>query len=343
MDDTSSLVAQVLEELDISVAIPSAVGEDAGDLVLDPEGIHLPVEIKRWSLITEETVHRVRANGLRRHPPDLELPLILVADRITESAKRLIRQLGWGYLDLRGEFSLRSRRLILQASFKPRWERSQRSRALSGRVGIEVATHILMNPTKSHAIRELAREIGRSPSTVSDVVAALRQDSYVSDDNRLVDARLFWAVAEEWPTDRTYLHERPPPGSSSTARALGLELDNPEAAGWALTDSAAAAGYGAPIAVRSGQTFDFFVPTAAIQRRARNLLHPSVSPVDAGCSVRVAPVPAACAPRTSLHVDYGEWPATHRVFVALDLAQDEGRGREILENWTPEDEWSRVW
>jgi hypothetical protein len=31
------------------------------------------------------------------------------------------------------------------------------------------------------------------------------------------------------------------------------------------------------------------------------------------------------------------------VFVALDLAQDVGRGREILAAWTPDSRWSRVW
>jgi hypothetical protein len=32
----------------------------------------------------------------------------------------------------------------------------------------------------------------------------------------------------------------------------------------------------------------------------------------------------------------------HPVAVALDLAQDPGRGREILDQWTPED-CTRVW
>lgn len=29
--------------------------------------------------------------------------------------------------------------------------------------------------------------------------------------------------------------------------------------------------------------------------------------------------------------------------VALDLAQDTGRGREILDAWTPDERWTRVW
>jgi hypothetical protein len=38
-----------------------------------------------------------------------------------------------------------------------------------------------------------------------------------------------------------------------------------------------------------------------------------------------------------------EWPLAHPVFVALDLAQDTGRGREILDAWTPPERWARVW
>jgi hypothetical protein len=32
----------------------------------------------------------------------------------------------------------------------------------------------------------------------------------------------------------------------------------------------------------------------------------------------------------------GEWPLPHPVFVALDLATTGGRGREVLDQWSPE-------
>jgi hypothetical protein len=34
------------------------------------------------------------------------------------------------------------------------------------------------------------------------------------------------------------------------------------------------------------------------------------------------------------------WPLAHPVAVALDLAQDRARGREILDDWSPPE---RVW
>jgi hypothetical protein len=38
----------------------------------------------------------------------------------------------------------------------------------------------------------------------------------------------------------------------------------------------------------------------------------------------------------------GEFPVANHVVVALDLAQDSGRGREILDAWNPEGH-IRVW
>jgi hypothetical protein len=63
----------------------------------------------------------------------------------------------------------------------------------------------------------------------------------------------------------------------------------------------------------------------------------------ARCAVRVAPVRAACSHRVDLMNNPFEWPLAHPVFVALDLAQDAGRGREILNAWAPPERWARVW
>ena len=113
--------------------------------------------------------------------------------------------------------------------------------------------------------------------------------------------------------------------------------------GWALTDSAAAVAYGAPLAVRSAEALDFFVPDKAIARRAATLLRTSESPSQAGATVRVAPVPAVVRQRVDLRGSGADWPLAHPLFVALDLAQDQGRGREILDAWTPDEPWARVW
>ena len=211
--------------------------------------------------------------------------------------------------------------------------------------GLEVATALLMEPAGGVAVRELARRLGRSPSTVSEVLAALRRDGLVDDQHRVEGTELFWQVADRWPDTRVYLARLPEPGEDAAIiRPLRLGLDDAETtAGWALADSAAAVAYGAPLAVRTGQLLDFYVPDLATARRAAVLLGSASSRPQARCAVRAAPVPAVCAHRVDLPANPFGWPLAHPVFVALDLAQDAGRGREILEAWTPPQRWARVW
>jgi DNA-binding transcriptional ArsR family regulator len=202
-----------------------------------------------------------------------------------------------------------------------------------------------MEPADGVAVRELARRLGRSPSTVSEVLAALRRDGLVDDRHRVEDTGLFWQVADRWPAACVYLARLPPPGDDATiAKPLRLGLEDAETtAGWALADSVAAVAYGAPLAVRTGQLLDFYVPDLATVRRATALLGSASSRPQARCAVRAAPVPAVCARRIDLPANPFGWPLAHPVFVALDLAQDAGRGREILDAWTPPPRWARVW
>jgi len=189
-----------------------------------------------------------------------------------------------------------------------------------------VATALLMEPAAGVAVRELARRLGRSASTVSEVLAALRRADLIDDRHRVEGTQLFWQVADRWPATRTDLARLPMPGDNATvSEPLRLGLHDAEnTAGWALTDSAAAVAYGAPLAVRTGELLDFYVPDQAILRRATTLLGAASSRSQARCAVRVAPVPAACSHRVDVAANPFEWPLAHPVFVALDLAQDAG-------------------
>jgi hypothetical protein len=40
--------------------------------------------------------------------------------------------------------------------------------------------------------------------------------------------------------------------------------------------------------------------------------------------------------------EWPHWRFAHGLFAALDLAQDQARGAEILEDWNPKD-FTRVW
>lgn len=335
--DTEALVVDAFAQLGIEARL--LIGSDAGvDLVLDPDRVNVPVNVKRRSLVTDVVAERLLAEASNSGGV-----LLVVGDRVTRAARKLLAARSGGYLDLRGRLALRAEQIVIDAAVEPVKERAERAQALGGKAGLEVATSLLMHPERGMAVRQVARELGRSASTASEVLAALRRDGLIDARNAVADTRLFWLAADHWKTRRAYLAQLPVP-DDATAQALHLWIDAVgHEAGWALTDSVAAAAYGAPMAVRSGQLHDFYVPNQALVRRATTLLGPSASASNARCAVRVAPVPAVCRDRVNLDTNPTEWPLAHPLFVALDLAQDVGRGREILDAWTPDERWIRVW
>ena len=170
---------------------------------------------------------------------------------------------------------------------------------------------------------------------------------------------LFWALAERWPSRRTGLAQAPSTGDQSTSGPLRLGLEDEAGPGWALTGTAAALAYGAPVAARFDPALDFYLPDQSVLRRATTLLGAAGSPDSAPATVRVAPVAAAVTRRltnpvppdttaksgrtaTATGTSWAGWLLTHPLFVALNLSQDHGRGREILASWTPS-EGTRVW
>jgi DNA-binding transcriptional ArsR family regulator len=337
--DTEILLVDALAQLGVQTRrTPGAPGQGA-DLVIEPGGIR--IQVKHRALVTDEVARRMLAETPR--PPDSML--LVVGDRVTETARMLLVEQHAGYYDLRGHLALRSANVVIDADVEPVSGRAERTHALSGSAGLEVATALLMEPDAGVAVRELARRLGRSASTVSEVLAALRRADLIDDRHRVEGTRLFWQVADRWPATRNHLARLPMPGDNATmTRPLRLGLHDPEnTVGWALTDAAAAVAYGAPLAVRTGELLDFYVPDQAILRRATTLLGAAPSRSQARCAVRVAPVPAACSHRVDVPANPFEWPLAHPVFVALDLAQDAGREREILDAWTPPERWARVW
>ena len=199
--------------------------------------------------------------------------LLVVGDRVTETARRLLIGTVPDTTTCAVTSRCASDSVVIDADVEPVSGRAERTHALSGKAGLEVATALLMEPTAGVAVRELARRLGRSASTVSEVLAALRRDGLVDDQHRVEGTELFWQVADRWPATRVYLARSALPGDDATiTRPLRLGLDDAEStAGWALTDSAAAVAYGAPLAVRTGQLLDFYVPdqaTAAAGNRA---------------------------------------------------------------------------
>jgi DNA-binding transcriptional ArsR family regulator len=337
--DTEALAVDAFAQLGIEAHLPTGAPNVGVDLVLDAGGVGVAIQLKRRALVTDS----VAEQALRAHAPHA-VALLIVADRVTDTARKILTTRQAGYYDLRGRLALHTDRIVIDAEVEPLRERAERTNALSGKAGLEIASAVLMQPERGPAVRELARQLGRSASTVSEVLAALRHEGLVDSKNAVTDSRLFWRVADRWATPRTYLAKLPSPGQATLTNALRLGLEDVEhETGWALTDSAAAAIYGAPLAFRSGQVLDFYVPDQLVQRRATTLLGAAGRASQAQATVRFAPVPAVVERRVDLETNPVEWPLAHPLFVALDLAQDVGRGREILDAWTPDERWARVW
>jgi hypothetical protein len=340
----ASREAVALDDLRDACAAVGLIADEAGpadrgvDLWLELDGQRLPVRVKTMSLADAGTV----ASSLAA-PPARGL-LVVVADRVVATAAAALSRPGYGFLDRRGRLVLRGPGLVVDAAVPATYERADGPvDALRSPVGREVAALLLVGAVEP-SVRGFARELGRSPGAVSTALSALRREGLVDGAGGPAVPALFWALADRWPTRRVRLRRAPQPGELRATAALGLGLDPVEgAAGWAVTDTLAAAAYVAPVVVGSAYPPDFVVPSPHQVTRAQRVLGTAEGD-DYGATVRVAPVPWMCTHRVDA-ADFAdtEWPLAHPVFVALDLAADPGRGREVVEGWTPPEPWRRVW
>lgn len=343
--------AQGVEELRDAAAAVGLAAEpestDSGvDLVLvTPAGGRILMQVKRVSLASLDTLDRqlVRRHARSHHSP----VVVLVADRVTEQARQRLREAGWSWLDLRGHLHLSSPELFVDAVIPSMKKAFGPSTPLAGRVGQEVAALLLLDPKRPASIREIARTINRSPSSVSEAIASMRDASLIDKHRKPTVPQLFWELAERWHPVSMDVERYPSPTVTGVPEAINdalrLGLDNVETTtGWAMTDTIAAVAYGAAVAARSDHPPDFYVPDQAVMRRALHLLGSASSHETRAATIRAAPFTLVCTQRVDL--PSGTWPLAKPLFVALDLAQDPDRGREVLAGWTPpQGVGPRVW
>ena len=271
---------------------------------------------------------------------------MIIADRITSDGRKSLNEAGWSWLDLRGHLRLVGDGVFVDTDVPVLTEPRPARQGLLGKVGIELAALLLLDPTSRIGVRAAAATLTRSPSSISEAFAALRAAGLVDADHKPSERDLFWELAEHWKPVSEDVANVPPPGRARDTSVLHLGLDEVESTeGWALSDTVAAAHYGAPVSMRTDHPPDFYVPDQSTLRRAVRLLGSASTLTERAGRIRVAPVPMVCTRRvdgTKHAID--EWrPLANPLFVALDLAQDPGRGREILDMWTPEEPWHRVW
>lgn len=308
--------------------VPATERRD-GRLVVD--GAVVPIEAKHLSVVTPAT-----ARGLPR-PPEGVLGVV-VADRISDDARRELASRGWGWVDRRGHVRMWTKRLRIATEIDPlRTEPpSERFTSVFPPVGIEVALALLEEPEREWRVTDLAARVGRSAGGVSERLRALREAGLVDRRNRPIVPDLFWELVPPW-------HQRPVAlgtfpgleGPFDQLSWLGLPAD------WVLTDTQAALILGAPVLASSDGPPDFYVPQPSMVDVAVSHFGPGRGrPAATIRPMRYAGVHAdAPFQRTPSGIQ-----VAHPVVVALDLAHDRARGREVVEAWEPESLGiTRVW
>jgi hypothetical protein len=314
------------------------------DLIVFHNEATVVVEVKDASLVTADSA----AGQLRRWSTNAKsdaIPMI-VADRITADGRERLNEAGWSWLDLRGHLRLVGGGVFVDTDVPALSEPRPVRQGLIGKVGVELAALLLVDPTSRIGVRAAAAALGRSPSSISQAFAALRATDLVDANHEPAVPELFWELAEHWKPASEDVASIPVPNRGRDTSVLRLGLDDVESTtGWALTDTVAAAHYGAPVSMRADHPPDFYVPDRSTLRRAVTLLGAATTPTTRAGRIRLAPAPLVCARRVdaTAHEINESWPLAHPLFVALDLAQDPGRGREILNMWTPMEPWHRVW
>lgn len=343
-DVADALVAAV-QSLGLDARLESeSRGDSTYDFLIElPGGKTVVVEAKTASLVTVDSapgqLHRW-SNSISADAAPL-----VVADRITAGGRDKLNQAGWSWLDLRGHLRLLGPGLFVDAEVPALSKPGPARQGLSGRVGIELAKLLLLNPMTQVGVRAAAAELGRAASSISEAFAALRAVGLVTANRTPALPELFWELTEHWKPVSVDVASVPKPNRGRDNSVLSLGFDDVESTvGWALTDTVAAVHYGAPVSVRADHPPDFYVPDQSVLRRATRLLGTATGPSARAGRIRVAPTPLACARRIDATAWANEsWPLANPLFVALDLAQDPGRGREILGMWTPGKPWHRVW
>lgn len=316
-------------------------GDVGWDLNVTVDGIEVPVEIRAASVVTPETVARMLASVDKRRKA---VACVAVGDLITGPAQQALRDAGWGWLDRRGHLVVRAKGVHIDADVPPdeRLTAGGPPKPISGTAAISWAAALLLAPEDPPSMRGVARRVSISHSAIVAAAKKLRAASLVRSDGRPLVPELFWTLAEEWHRSPVALAQLPPVGDADTYGALGMNLDE-DGPGWAVAGTVGAVVWGAPMAIGGAYPLDFYVPSAVELRQATLRLGEAARSEDRACTVAVAPTPLVCASRDDRETsEWGHWRFAHGLFAALDLAQDQARGGEILAEWDPKD-FTRVW
>lgn len=335
--DAELALSEALESLGLHLVPPPPGADLAVDL-----GDNRRVEVEvRW--LAHAGPSRVRAGIARaRGRRNAGRVVVMVADTIPGSSRRLLDEASWGWFDRRGHLRLRADGLHVDSDVRPSARRQHQGTrsTIAGTAGLATALRLLMEPGIPFGVRATAAEAGLHPSSISRALARLRDESLVHADDTPLVPDLFWAVADVWPRDGRLLEREPRP-DDPRAGQFDMNVAALEVAGWAVTGTRAAVAWGVPLFVSGSFPPELLVPSDAVVRRARQRFGDATTERSAAAVIRAAATQLAVRRRIKLPEE--TFPVAHPVVVALDLAGDVSRGVEALEAWTPPAPYVRVW
>lgn len=316
---------------------------DAGiDLLVRIGDVTLAIEVKAAPTVAD--VHR-----LANVPVPGDAYKVLAGGRISQAVREELREAGIGFYDARGHLRLMHPPLRIDAPVRSVAEDTATPRGdpLASSGGLDIALCLLDQPDflEHFSGRRLAAAVDRAPSTVSNILKALRDDYLLDDRKRPIVPDLFQAVLRHWNPQRIPLGGMPRPGQGRLNDRLELGLDAPFKSGWALADRHAAAAWGAPVVLHADTPPDFYVPSTRVVSAARTSFG-TAAYGDHACTIAVAPAPFVVRFRSDLAETIGlTFPVVRPAVAALDLAADPGRGSETLELWSErlDSHITRVW
>jgi len=342
LNDLAEELRTALADLDVPAAVqPGEVRpEGPGELVLTVDDRTVVVLVT-----TRADLRPAQAKELPELGAEPVAPAgagVVFADRLSETARATLRERGWGWLDRRrGHLRLWVPGLRIDSTIAASGAAepaATRIRDPFTEKGRDLALWLLLHPHEPASPRAISREIDVSAGQISNLLAALRAESLLRKDKTPLVPELFWALADHWKPRRHALASMP----SMHDLAGATELQSRR---WVVGDTRAAMAYGAPVAAGPDYPPDLYVPD---QRSLQWLLNRSVVAPDFNqrvATVAVPPSPLVSEARFRQRRDGDAWPLVHPIVAALDLAVDQNRGREVLEQWQPDPALGteRVW
>jgi hypothetical protein len=248
-------------------------------------------------------------------------PAIVVADRISDVGRDVLRAAGWGWLDRRGHLRVWLPGVRVESLLPDHGPDRPTTGNVWTTVGLEIALAAMCRPDEPVTARHTAAVIGRSVGATHELIGRFVERGLIGSRTHLpLMPELFWETAGRWPDDGWLAL---PVGLDGLAAKLGADE-------LVRVDERAATLGGAHITAAGNLPARCYVPTKAAFRRARGLIDRE-QPTRTW--VRQSPVHWLPELEGLPPDDDHPWRIAHPLVCALRLAADPSRGREIVESW----------